>query len=361
VTSTGSRTPPRLRRLEPTVARSRIEVDSGTGYEALLGLLRFAGHEPPGDYDLGQEWMDRVQSAASAKLCSAVDLLCGGVPTVFGHLLGLVRHADHPRDLAALLRLVASLPPRQLRLELIGSSTSSVQAGIPPVLLERAADGDALAIKELLEAAEADTRWTANLHAVLDLNPQRTAELAVQVLQRWSDEVFAEQEPGLAVRLAEQARRWRAEADRGGWRELVEQVTGGIVLEDELPADHVLLVPTVLGAPWVYSTDVRGTTIFCCPVREDVEPAAPDLVRVLRALADGTRLTILREVSAAGAATLSQLTGSLGMSKSAVHKHLVLLRSAGLLRVSLGRDRRYVLRELPDLNELVAAAISRGP
>lgn len=343
------------------MTRSRFDVDSGTGYEALLGLIRFAGHEPPGDYDVGQEWVDRVQAAASPRLRTAVDLLCGGVPTVFGHLLGLVRRARRPRDLAALIRLVAELPPRDLRLELLGSSASSVQSGIPPIVLERAADGDTLAVQELLEAAERDKRWTANLHAVLDLTPQRTAELAVQVLQRWSDEVFSAQEPELAARLADQERRWRAEADRIGWRELVEQVTGGIVLEEELPAEHVLLVPTVLGAPWVYSTDVRGTKIFCCPVREDVAPPAPDVVQVLRALADETRLAILRAVSAAGSATLTELTGSLGMSKSAVHKHLVLLRSAGLLRVSLGHDRRYVLRDLPDLNAMVAAAISSGP
>jgi DNA-binding transcriptional ArsR family regulator len=338
-----------------------LEIDSGTGYEALIGLIRLAGHEPPADYDLGQEWVDRVQAAAGPHLRSAVERLCGGVPTVFGHLLGLVRRTAPPRDLAALIGLVATLPPRQLRLELLGSSASSVQAGVPPAVLERAADGDPAAVQELLSAAAGDARWTANLHAVLDLTPRRTVDLTVEVLQRWSDDVFADQEPPLATRLAEQARQWRHEAQRLGRRGLIEAVTGGIVIEEDLPAEQVLLVPTVLGAPWVYSTDVRGIKIFCCPVREQTRPTAPDVTRLLRALADETRLSILREVSAAGQASLAQLTASLGMSKSAVHKHLVLLRTAGLLQVSLGRDRTYVLRELPDLNALVAESISRGP
>lgn len=349
-----------LRRLEPTVQRSRLDIDSGTGYEALLGLIRFAGHEPPGDYAVGQEWVDRVQTSASPALRAAVDQLCGGVPTVFGHLLGLVRRADPPRDLEALIRLVTQLPPRQLQLELLGSSASSVRSGIPPAVLERAAEGDVLAVRELLEAATGDACWTRNLQAVLDLTPQRTAELAVQVLNLWAQEGFAEHEEHLSARLTAQEQQWRATAATIGWRELVEQATGGIVVEEELPAEQILLVPTVLGAPWVYSTAVRGTKIFCCPVQEEARPAGPDLVQLLRALADQTRLTILHEVAEAGSATLAELTASLGMSKSAVHKHLVLLRSAGLLRVSLGHDRRYVLRELPDLTELVATAISRG-
>jgi DNA-binding transcriptional ArsR family regulator len=359
--SAESRTGPLLRRLDPTVAPARLALDSGGGYEALVALIRFAGHEPPGEYDVGHEWSDRVQDAASPQLRAAVDRLCGGVPTVFGHLLGLVRQCNPPRDLASLIDLVETLPPYRLRLELLGSSASSVQAGVPPAVLERAAEGDAAAVQELLAAAAGDRRWTRNLHAVLDLTPQRTAELTLEILRRWADEVFAEQEPALVARLAAQERRWRADIERVSWRELVENVTGGIVLEDDQLAERVLLVPTVLGAPWVYATDVRGTKIFCCPVREDLPAAGPELVRLLRALADDTRLNILRRVAEAGSATLSELTASLGMSKSAVHKHLVLLRSAGLLRVSLGQDRRYVLRDLPDLNALVTAAIRGGP
>jgi DNA-binding transcriptional ArsR family regulator len=341
------------------VIGSRLDVDAGTGYEALVGLIRFAGHEPPGDYDVAEDWFDRARAHPEPALRDAVEQLCGGVPTVFGHLLGLARRADPPRDVAALEALVSVLPAPQLRLELLGSSASTVRAGIPPAVLERAANGDAVAVAELLAAAAGDTRWTRNLHAVLDLTPERTTELTLEVLRRWT-EAFADLEADLAPRLEDQAARWRDDAERLGWRALLESATGGIVVEDDLPADRVLLVPTVLGAPWVYSTHIGGTKIFCCPVQDEPELADAELVRLLRALGDETRLAILRHVVDAGSATLAEITATMGMSKSALHKHLVLLRSVGLLGVRLGQDRRYVLRDLPDLTGLVAEAVTRG-
>lgn len=343
--------------LEPQLTRSRIDVSWGGGYEALLGLIMFAGHQPPGDYHVGQGWFDRVHSRASRRLHQDVARLCGGVPTVFGHLLGLVRRAREPRDINGLIEVVSTLAPRELRLELLGRSSLSVQVGVPHAVLERAADGDPAATEELLAVAAGDERWSTNIRAVLALTPRQTSELTVRVLRGWATEVFAEQEPSLTPRLAEQARRWRAAAARQTWREIVEIATGGIVLGEDLPADSVLLVPTVLGTPWVYSTDAQGTRIFCCPVREQGEPTAAEVVALLRALGDETRLAILRWLATAGPATLTELTASLGISKSAVHKHVVLLRSAGLIRAELGSDRRYALRELPDINELVAGVI----
>lgn len=358
--STESRTV-RVFRLEPQLAGPRIGVSCGTGYEALLGLIMFAGHQPPGDYDIGQAWFDRVRSQASRQLHEDVARLCAGVPTVFGHLLGLVRLAREPHDLAALTDLVSDLAPSRLRLELLGRSASAVRAGVAPTVLERAAEGDAAATEELLAVAADDERWAKNVRAVLALTPEETSRLTVRVLRRWADEVFTEQEASLARRLTDQADRWRAAAARSGWRDIVENATGGIVLGEDLPADSVLLVPTVLGAPWVYSTDVNGTRIFCCPVREQTEPAADTLVPVLRALGDATRLAVLRHLATGGPTTLSELTTKLGISKSAVHKHIMLLRSAGLIRLELGRERRYALRALPDLTALVARVIHAGP
>jgi DNA-binding transcriptional ArsR family regulator len=349
-----------LRRLEPQVPHARADIDSGTGYEALLGLIMFAGHEPPGEYNVGEEWFSTVRAAASPELISAVEQLCGGVPTVFGHLLGLVRGAEAPRDLDALIRLVHDLPPERLRLELLGSSSTTVRRGIPRPVLEGAAEGDPAAVATLLDAAHGDLTWIRSLHAVLDLTPQQTSDLTVQVLSRWGEEVFAAQEADLAGRLSAQQHRWRAQAAHLGWREFVEDATGGIVLEDDLPAERVLIVPTVLGAPWVYSTHVLDTKIFCCPVREVNLLTRADVVRLLRALGDETRLAILHHLAVGGPATLAALTARLGISKSAVHKHLVLLRSAELVRLSLGQHRRYVLRTLPDLDALVTGAIERG-
>ena len=84
-----------------------------------------------------------------------------------------------------------------------------------------------------------------------------------------------------------------------------------------------------------------------------------DLVLTYRALGDETRLRLLREL-AGGDRRLAELVQSLGLWKSTLHGHLAVLRSAGLIRLSLGAEKRYGLRSgLPDLNHLLAEYMGR--
>ncbi len=348
----------RLRRLEPRLPGPAIRVEVGTAYEALLGLMLFAGHEPPGSYDIGPGWFRRVRRAASARLTSDVDRLCAGAPTVFGHLLGLARRAEAPRDLADLIDRVAALSPDELRLHLLGYH--SVQGRVPPEVLERATAGDGQAVGRLLEIAGADVRWAQYVRALLASTPKRAHALTLRVLRRWRDEVFATQEAALRSRLHGQAERWQARAQVVGWPRLAEEATGGLVFDGDLhlPAHTVLLVPSVLTSPWVHTSQDGGVQIVCCPVtsQADQQQRVPEnLVELARALADGTRLRLLRRV-ADGAATLTELAEHTGLAKSTAHRHLVLLRQVGLVQAGTGRDRRYSLRdELPDLRALLSA------
>ena len=69
---------------------------------------------------------------------------------------------------------------------------------------------------------------------------------------------------------------------------------------------------------------------------------ARDHDAVFQALADPTRRTLLRTLSASGPSTLTQLSSGMPMSRQAVSKHLGLLQDAGLV-VARGevRGRRY--------------------
>lgn len=72
------------------------------------------------------------------------------------------------------------------------------------------------------------------------------------------------------------------------------------------------------------------------------------------------RLLLLREL-AAGDRRLTELAQALGLSKSTLHGHLAVLRSAGLIRLSLGAEKDYGLRPgLPDLNRILADYLGRG-
>ncbi len=69
---------------------------------------------------------------------------------------------------------------------------------------------------------------------------------------------------------------------------------------------------------------------------------------VFRALADGTRRRIVRELAAQGPLTPSALGPRAGISRQAAAKHLETLSAAGLARGRrVGREVRYELRTVP--------------
>ncbi len=88
---------------------------------------------------------------------------------------------------------------------------------------------------------------------------------------------------------------------------------------------------------------------MCYPVSDRTLASDPDappgwLVKLHKALGDEKRLKILRRL-AGGDATLVELSTELDTAKSTLHHHMMLLRAAGLIRVHVGDDKRYSLRD----------------
>jgi DNA-binding transcriptional ArsR family regulator len=85
------------------------------------------------------------------------------------------------------------------------------------------------------------------------------------------------------------------------------------------------------------------------------EHAHQDVARVLHALADPTRLSLVH-LLAEDALRVVDLTGALGLAQSTVSAHLATLRAAGLVVATPeGRATRYALAD-PELDELLGAA-----
>jgi DNA-binding transcriptional ArsR family regulator len=69
---------------------------------------------------------------------------------------------------------------------------------------------------------------------------------------------------------------------------------------------------------------------------------------VFAALADPTRLRVLREVAERGPATATELASVLPVSRQAVAKHLAVLQDAGLVTPSrAGRENRFQASTAP--------------
>jgi DNA-binding transcriptional ArsR family regulator len=94
----------------------------------------------------------------------------------------------------------------------------------------------------------------------------------------------------------------------------------------------------------------------CCPPAPAV-PVPPALTRLLKALADETRLQLLGQIAAAGAPVcVCDLTAGTTVNQPTVSHHLRVLREAGLVEcVRRGQWAYYFLR--PDLPPLARAAI----
>ena len=105
-------------------------------------------------------------------------------------------------------------------------------------------------------------------------------------------------------------------------------------------------MPNLVSRPWSIFTESGATKIVCYGVPEAhvTGDAPPDpLVAAYKALGDETRLRILRRL-ASGPATLHELTELLGLAKSTVHGHLLVLRTGGLVVTDISKKTGYALR-----------------
>ncbi len=161
---------------------------------------------------------------------------------------------------------------------------------------------------------------------------------SVRLLREWNNQYFRRIRPEILNALVAEAASRRTILDTHGPEQAVETATGGIVLHPDAPYDLVILVPQYHFRP-INLMSWQGTTAFILYPCEMTATAAgqpsPSLLRAGRALGDPARLQILRRLSQ-GVCTLADLVSHTGLSRSTVHQHIIVLRSAGFVRVYTG-------------------------
>ena len=352
---------PRLRQTVSPPPPFTAALEGGTGYEALLALSMFTGDEPQESYEVGKAWFARARAAASSGLVTALRTLLGSEGPRWFLLLGLVHEAGGSHDTKRLLSHLRAMPSADVLIALIGGRLPALRTAEGQTLVKTALAGEVKAIAAL--AARGHASDSKIVKRLLAMGAGEVKRLTIEVVRRWEQEVFGPMGDNAAA-LAEDVTAKTSAARRMSPHQLVDFATGGINYEGEAGIERVLLVPSIVTRPWITISEWESTKIICyraglAGATAAGEPAK-DMVLVYRALGDETRLRLLRELSA-GDRRLTELVQALGLSKSTLHGHLAVLRSAGLIRLSLGAEKRYGLRPgLPDLNRILAEYIGRA-
>jgi DNA-binding transcriptional ArsR family regulator len=273
----------------------RVEVDWAPAYELLISLKAYVSRPEQKILELGVGWARGVrrqlEPELAADLASTDALVDVHVPDL------LVRQCPGTRDVAGYLHWLGALPVGEL------------YERLAPYVLEGRAP------------------LPRDLGAVRDRY--------VRLLEAWDEQYFRLVDPAILSGLAADAAAKQALVGTMAPEALVETATYGVHYMPQLGPELVVLVPQHHYRPWNVFQDYQGLRVIQYPA--DALPAVPGepppgLLRLTRALSDESRLRILRFL-ATGPRSFTDVVQFMGLAKSTVHHHMVVLRAAGLVRV----------------------------
>lgn len=335
---------PRVRDLSQEKREMVVDVHSHPAYD-LLASLWVCSDEETQDYEVGREWFDALREGVSPAIRSLWDDVSIGMWVA---LMGLVVDLPDESGIDAFFEKLEASDPVDVRMRFIAHKRALPPEARP--IAERAAQGDVEAVEELasLEMYADWKRWQDALRTTLTPTPEATLSGVIQVLRAVYEAGVREREGEFAAATRRDADAKRAMATRLSGSRLIELATNGVTLEASADRRPVVLVPSVVMRPWVLITEHPEARVLIYPVADeylDADPDAPPawLVGTFKALGDEKRLRIMRRLGE-GPAALGEIAELLDVSKSTAHHHLRLLRTAGLVRITLGADKEYSLR-----------------
>lgn len=315
-------------------------------------------------YDLGEEWFEDFRSHLSDETRQL--LTRAGRGEVWIAVLSLLPEESDNGTVDSFISFISDYDPVELRFRLL-----MLHDIIPDESRELAADaaeGDADALEAILALPgfEEHSHIAESIRRLFALTPIETRDLLVAAMTGVQTDIFSKFEAEFRPALERDITARRSMSRRLSPTRLVEVTTNGISIEDSGYVRPIFLVPSVVGRPWVVFTESREHLVMCYPVADeylDADPDAPPqwLIKTYKALGDERRLRVLRRLSK-GPAALAELTDEMGGSKSTLHHHLMLLRAAGLVRVTLGSEKEYSLRAdvFPETAAVLQAYIQAG-
>lgn len=334
----------------------RIEV--APAYDLILSLAA-AAH--PRRYELSAAWARAVRQALPASARGDLTFFFGDPQSLGLGMLEAVPDLDEG-GVEPFLRHLEAMEPADFAATLL--SRGAVERGLATALRRVArgkapGKGDEAAIERHTAALPALTR--TRFEAILR-DAAGTHRRYCALLRAHAAGWFGLSYDDIAPVVLQRAKQARRSIGKLPAREVIARLTGGFTLQD--PRAHavrsVLLVPAYFAAPFVFVVRDGRDVVMVYGARPATQPGTAPIdaqaVRVLKALADETRLRIL-QMLAERPLYGQQLADALGVSHPTISHHMAQLRIAGLTRTELAEDGNKTYCVRPETVEELCAEL----
>jgi DNA-binding transcriptional ArsR family regulator len=155
----------------------------------------------------------------------------------------------------------------------------------------------------------------------------------VELIRKWNNAYFSKINSEILDMLRDSIMEWEGKTISEDPVQFVERISGGLKIEQYDGLHQVILTPTYHTNPLIMISKLKNIAHIFYPI--DIPENNPDqpskkLIRLTKALADENRLRIIKLLSE-GPKTFTEILQYFSVSKSTVHHHIMLLRTAGLI------------------------------
>ena len=338
-----ARPAPAVRDFRSGGASYRIEWDVRSVYDFVFSLSDDAGSTddmPPAD----RRWLAEARAALPEPAHSNREVLLASELCI--QIAEVI--VERP-DLTTPAQFVAALAAMEPREAIRAIASDLFKDAASAALTDGAIEGDADAIKRIIESAPEYHRATTT---EILRDPHGLVRRLIGVLDAWQ-KPYAEIEPRVMAMLEHDVEARADDARTLAPGDLIEKTTGGLRFIPEPGVERVILAPSYFARPYNFLFSKGDWRLYGYPIADSaldsgdpLEPP-PAVVRLHRALGDPSRLRVLR-LLADGDRYLTEIATALELSKPTVKHHMAQLRAAGLVTLteegsltyySLRRDR----------------------
>jgi DNA-binding transcriptional ArsR family regulator len=335
---------------------SVLEWDLGTAYDLLMSANTIMS---PREHGIAAPWAAGVRKRLSPAQQAEFKEFYGSPFSYAAYTpIHLVLEMPEPKDARHFLDFMEAIPDadfsRRMHVHLrhnedLERVTERALAG------EKIKDRDVETYRQTITRLGNPRGSTADVRRIFAhmADPAGTKQRWLSVMREYHSVFFAEEEkrerPALERMLAD-AQSLSRETTVS---DMVERISHGFTLSEDIDLARLILAPSIWLHPFTMRVEVAEGALLvvwgALPAGYKLVPGeqVPDeALLVLRALADPTRLRLLRLI-AAEPRSLQSLSHEVKLSLPTVSHHIRELRGAGLIRLEVagqGRESKYTVR-----------------